>query len=364
MAPAIDGISDSFSDLSSEDRDLVGDDGQDLSDASSGNIQQRLPKVRKLTFKETSGFGIFDDKGTTTIRYVDRESGNIFEVNTKEIEIKRITNTTILRTFNSFWSDPDNLLIQYIDDNEGIRSYSASIKIEDDQTIGSLSGDFIENNIEEVDVLDGQVFWLSEKPTSSSGLLSDLKQNKPREILSIPLKEFNVSWVNKNTIALNTKPSALSFGYLFLLKTNGSLEEVLHKITGLSSVVSDNGVLYSSSLSRGVSLWYLNRESGEVIKSPRDTLAEKCVLANEGRIAYCAVPKSISYTELPDRWYKGLISFSDDLWRIDFDSNETKLVAELSNIDVLSLGINKEDNYLVLENKSDLTLWGVDLNQD
>jgi len=151
---------------------------------------------------------------------------------------------------------------------------------------------------------------------------------------------------------------------------NGFLEDVLSEIVGLYSIVSQDGkgVLYSSSGSQGMSLWFLDRNSGDIQSIQKSTLADKCAWANSGKvIIYCAVPKNISFRNLPDEWYQGNISFNDEIWKINLETGETELVVDLEKtsgeiIDVLRLSV-KED-YIVLINKLDMTLWGINLKTD
>ena len=66
--------------------------------------------------------------------------------------------------------------------------------------------------------------------------------------------------------------------------------------------------------------------------------------------------------EFPDNWYKGLISFSDKLYKIDL---EKSLAAQLVSpeqetgreLDVIDMNISQEGKVLYFINKNDNTLW-------
>ncbi len=90
-----------------------------------------------------------------------------------------------------------------------------------------------------------------------------------------------------------------------------------------------------------------------------------CLDESEENTTYCAIPRNLTLRNLPDNWYKGIASFSDDIWRINLETNEAELVMELTeNIDVVNMKINETGDYLAFLNKKDMTLWGIDLSLD
>jgi len=333
-----------------------------------------VPSLRKISFKEVSGFGLFDEEGTTTIRYIEREFGNVIEASSKSLKTKRITNTTLPRTIDSLWIDKNNVVLRYLDDNNDIQTFSTEIVVEEDGLEGfaKFEGLFLEENIEEIDILGEKIFILIKNLDGSVGITSSPDLKTQNRVLSTPLKEILASWVDNNTVAVNTKPSSKSLGHLFFLNTsNGFLTTVLSEITGLKSNVSGSGdIIYSASENNGVSLWLFNQKSGESTEVQKATFAEKCVWANtEDLVVYCAVPKKISFTNLPDEWYMGNIFFSDEIWRIDLDTNEMEKIIDLEKvsgerIDVLEIKINSDDDYLAFTNKVDMTLWGITLSEN
>ena len=96
-------------------------------------------------------------------------------------------------------------------------------------------------------------------------------------------------------------------------------------------------------------------------------LADKCVWGqNDKSMLYCAVPKNIQSANYPDVWYQGLLSFSDNFWQIDTQTGTTKLLYTTNNsnenIDAFNMTVSPDDKYIVFENKDDLSLWLLNLN--
>jgi hypothetical protein len=67
-------------------------------------------------------------------------------------------------------------------------------------------------------------------------------------------------------------------------------------------------------------------------------------------------------------WYQGTISTDDDIWKIDTKNNSSILIESLENdsglkIDVIKPILSTNEQYLVFINKTDNTLWSLDLTK-
>ncbi|PIP86352.1 hypothetical protein COV42_02000 [Candidatus Campbellbacteria bacterium CG11_big_fil_rev_8_21_14_0_20_44_21] len=331
---------------------------------------KNLPRLRKITFKEISGFGLFGNKGTTTIRFVDKESGNVFETNTKTSETKRITNTTILRTVNSWWFDESRFLLRYVDEENNIQTFSAEIQKEAEDGALPLSGVFLDSGIKSLSVFGQNVFHL-EEGGGSRGIVSSYGTLNKNVVLETPLEEIIPIFYAQNSLAVGTKPSYLSAGFIFLLNTStGNLEKLLGGERGFyGNILNEKGdVLFSLGKNTGVSLWFWEREKNKSLKLSKETLVEKCAWREEEKSLYCAVPEDTGFIGLPDIWYKGLVSFSDSLWKINVETNESKLLSDLNlesgeRVDALEIRLDEGGENLFFVNKKDGTLWSLVLEK-
>ena len=99
------------------------------------------------------------------------------------------------------------------------------------------------------------------------------------------------------------------------------------------------------------------------------TLSDKCAWSKIKKDElFCGVPTEIPDAIYPDDWYKGSISFIDQIWHVNATTGEVHLLAnltQLSNkaIDVIDLALDPKENTLYFINKEDLNLWALDLNQ-
>ena len=107
--------------------------------------------------------------------------------------------------------------------------------------------------------------------------------------------------------------------------------------------------------------------TGNIIESPLRTLAEKCVWGSFYKnMLYCGVPTQRDTASYPDDWYKGKVSFADSLWQMNVTTEEVTSLSSLLEqadrfIDAVNLQIDDRDDHLFFMNKTDLSLWSLDL---
>ena len=120
--------------------------------------------------------------------------------------------------------------------------------------------------------------------------------------------------------------------------------------------------------SSGLLTFISSKKTGGLSTLPIKTLASKCVWMDTLKVL-CGVPSILTTGEegLPDDWYQGSISFSDDLFLIDTKSGEASvlfsLTGELGNpFDIIHPQINKSSTSLLFTNKQNGSMWMVNLN--
>jgi len=103
---------------SDDTRDISPQDDSGLSptqDASTSNEVLPLPALRQLTKNAVSGAYVFEREGESVIRFIERETGHLFEIGESDTSATRITNTTIPRVQRVVWIDEETLILQYLD---------------------------------------------------------------------------------------------------------------------------------------------------------------------------------------------------------------------------------------------------------
>lgn len=320
-----------------------------------------VPKLRQISSAPTADGIVFDSEENTIIRYVERATGHIFETSGSSLEQNRISNTTIPRIQESVWSPNGNeVILRYLDENEILKSFYGKVSGD----VGTLEGWFLSNNITNIDVHeDGDIFYIQKIGNNTKGIISNFDGTNSKTVYSSTISGWLPEWMG-DSITITTKPSQDISGIMYLLKSN-NLEKIL-SFDGLITRTNPDGskILFSISNSNETNLFIYDRSNEGFIEMPFRTLAEKCVWASNSKI-FCASPYNNIQGIIPDDWYKGALSFSDDIWSYDTETETTRLVfdaaADNVTFDAVSLTVDPEEGILLFTNKNDLTLWALSL---
>ena len=78
--------------------------------------------------------------------------------------------------------------------------------------------------------------------------------------------------------------------------------------------------------------------------------------------SYCAAPREALLGTEPDNWYKGLSSYSDNIYKISVNSDTVELVySPIDQVDVDSIVLSEDNSFLFYKNRNNDSLWAVPL---
>ena len=357
-----------------------GDIGADLLDRKNSeenkNDDAVIPRLRQIADFAVAGVSVTEnEEGRQLIKYIARENGHIFETFADSLTQKRISNTTILRIQDALWFLNGNAFIARFLDESGseVESFYAEIKQKQitsttTDSEGSLSGSFLPKDIIDLSLSKdkNKLFYLIKSGDGSVGIVSDADGSKKVQIFNSPFSEWSAQWPYGDIIALTTKPSSNTIGYLYFLNSkNEDFKKILFGIAGLTTLVNENGakVLFTQNRRGQIFLNVADIKNDEIIDLPIQTFSEKCVWSKiDENIIYCGMPNTILDEDTLDLWYQGLISFSDSMWIIDTKTQTTNILINPidvvgKEIDIIKPILSPDENYLFFVNKKDSTLW-------
>ena len=361
-------------------------DGAINNQSGSGNLGgetapalSTIPRLRKISDSPVAGATVMETPlGTTTIitiRYIERATGNVYDAKIGSVEPTRISNTTIPKIYEALWAlGGDTVIIRNLRDNgEDIQTLSAKLSRQtgtsSDPSLKQLTGTFLPFNIKEVVVSPSgkRLFYLLENADGATGIISNTDGSSATKTFDSPLGEWLASWPNENTITLATKPAADTDGFLYFLNSKtGKLDGVFGKKSGLTALVSPDTarVLYAEGSRGGILTKIFAVKDGADNSLQLRTLPEKCVWSKKEVTFYCGVPRAVAPLDYPEEWYQGLVSFSDDIWKINGITGSSTKVADISEpsgaeIDVIKPILTAKEDYLIFINKKDSALWSL-----
>ena len=330
-------------------------------------------RLRKITSEPVAGAGIVDVKAGSVVRYIEKATGHIYEVELFSPRQGRISNTTMPMVYEAFWGNKNtSLATQYLkDDDSTIETYLINIKDLSTSTENTIGGLQLPLNISNVSVFGNNVFYLEQRDYNSYGIITNFTNTNKKQIWSSPIKDVLPQYVNNKTVALTTKPNENSLGYLYFVDTNtGSIKKILGDIQGLTTLTNHGAtdILYTD-LSSGVKMNLYNIKNAVTEELMPVTFPEKCVWSNKNtNVIYCAVSKEALEKNYLSLWYRGLISTRDEIWKYDLGAKTSDIVINLGKeggeeIDVIKPILSDNDQYLMFVNKKDNSLWSLDLTK-
>jgi hypothetical protein len=337
-----------------------------------------LAKLRKISETPVGGMSA----SSTVLRYVDRGLGHVFEIGATSTESEKISNTTIPRVYESYWNKNLNQVVfRYIKaDSDNVVNFFGEIKStknassSQDTTRYEIKGKFLSNTISQIAVSPkgDRIFTLNIEGGNGIGYISNFDETKRVKLFDTPMTQVKVEWPVEGFITLTTRASSASLGYMYIVDTKtGYISKILTGSNGFSAKPSLDlkKIVYSKAINNSVKTYIYDISKGNTVETVFNTLPEKCVWSNNRKNeAYCAVPTSFKDGIYPDDWYKGNVSFIDQIWHINTDTGEVHMLANplvVSDvmIDAINLKLDPKENNLYFINKYDLSLWVLDLNK-
>lgn len=328
----------------------------------TGKEQEEKGIKRKLVQLTTVAVSGLKAVPNGRARYIEKATGHVYEINGDGEERVRISNTTIPKIFDVFWSADGDKAILSIFDNENIKYFSAVF------TGTSTQGIFLPSDINVGGYAPQKDRFLygaanNERYSLISANPDNTKQTK---IYSTPFGDFSISWSAENTISLLTRPSGTTKGYLYKINPQtGIFSKVIGNLEGLEALWSPSGekILISQTGGREIISRFISVQGKETGLGPK-TLASKCAWAatTTSSAIYCGVPAYFPAGIYPDDWYKGKVSFSDRLLKINIAVPEIKENLTEQTFDIEKITADPKGYYLYFIDKNDETLWGLKLD--
>jgi len=341
-----------------------------------------LPKLRLISADPVAGFIASSTSGSSTIiRYVERGRGHVYETKTDGAEVNKIINKTAPNVYEATWlQNGKDYLIRYMENDDVKEKISSRIvsleKARTSSTSESLYNSrvvYIEDGADSIvpsnDLKDPSFLYSLSDASGVNLYKNNIQLSKVEKIFSTPYKYWNVFWPEKDTLLMANKPSAYGPGHSYSYNlTNKTLTPIVSG-TALEILPNKNNLnLAFSEIKNGrYILSVIDTKTGKISETPLQTMASKCVWGNRDSLTiYCAVPIEFPSGIYPEDWFRGLVGLNDKIWKYDIETDAIDIVGnprELSgrSIDVINMSIDPKDQYLLFQNKDDLSLWSLEI---
>ena len=354
-----------------------------LSDTpTAGSVAFERPTGSSETFVSEDGVEETREASVTIFRYIERATGHLFEARENSQTQTRLSNTTVPKVYDALFApDGDHVLLRILaEDGETVETLAATVTAksttspETFQLVAdgySLEGSFLSPNTISADISEnGLTYLIPNNKGGSSLITSDFDDLSKRIVFESPLQEWIVERISGNNASINTKADSRVDGFMYFVNLiTGQSEKIIGELSGLTTLISpdEKWMVYSLSRENELDLFARNIDLGSTINLGLQTLPEKCAFGRDNNdILFCAAPSQIERVPYPESWYQGLVSFEDNLWRINLDTEEFDQVLgdreEVNqSFDITKLQVSPRDEFVLFVNKKDQTLWSLDV---
>ena len=324
----------------------------------------------RISAEPVAGAVILNKNASTAIvRYVDRATGHIYDVNLTTLIKTKVSNQTLPKIYEAYFRPDGNVvLLRFLkDDSDTVENISLTLTPPVmPTTLYTITSASLRGNIGAVAVGTGNTLIYTLKDTSSI-VSSAFNGTGEKTLLASPFKDWRLAIAGSALLAY-PKASATASGVVYTLGiSGGGLTKVLGPLSGLTAIPGPTGnrILYSYVENGEIRLFAKNLANKTETEILPTTLAEKCIWSvKKIGIVFCASPADEPEARDLDTWYRGLTHFSDRLWQFDTNQDIAQVLVEPEStlnisIDAVDLKLSPNENYLVFINKIDLSLWGL-----
>ncbi len=319
--------------------------------------------LAKLTTRAVAGAMISTSSVDTFIRYAEKGTGYIFEIDLKTGTEIRISNKVIARAVEAYWSPTGNHVV-FITDAQGKRDETLlgtlSIKKDTKETV--LDTESIAQGSNIAFTRNGkELLYTETNPSGGTTSFSrTLATGDTKTLFTVPFAESTVLWDLWGTSAhyVYTKPALGFNGYLYKV-TKGGLEKIDEASALSAARLGTSTLIINKNSGKGPYSLLVDTVKNNGIFLNIQTLSEKC--AKIGISIWCGSDAAANSNTFPISWYQGEVSYADLIWNVDSMTGEGSIAVDpeafiREQIDVTDM-MTSDEGPLIFRNKRDDTLW-------
>ncbi len=320
--------------------------------------------LRKISMTPVAGAALFEQNNSTKVRFVERGTGHIFEIDPASGNNVRIANTTIPRTTEAIWSPQGSRVVIISEGTPGARRITVNTIERTDAGEYALSEIELPSNAESISFNreGNSIYYLVPTQNGSTGYVQDLKTTGRTELFTSVLRDITVRW--EPEILAYTKPSGQVPGYAY---RGTQFERIAGGQNGLM-IIPTSAAHVISFLANGSLISYGPAPTSTPLTAP--LFPEKCTADPlVSSVLWCGAPLTSVIGQYPDLWYQGVVTFNDIIWKINVHTGGLELISiptdDVSEeIDVIDMHVNASSTMLIFTNKRDGLLWLQELPQN
>lgn len=315
--------------------------------------------LAQLTTKSTAGFVLTKSSSGTAVRYAEKGTGHIYEINLTSGTEARIGGTTFANTAEAYFSDDGSeIILVTIDGTDRKVVWRTSIDSTAPISLPTNSHDFAWN-------ADGVLRYTVREADAT--VAYENRDGSPQELWRTPLSDVRVFFNQSETFLVNNPAPRLSGG-LYEVEGNTLVRAAgpEYAFTGMPDPTGQFLLYrYFDTENQTAVAKVLDTYSNQETISTLPAVPEKCAFSPAEQRVWCASSFMLLWRdrEYLNKWYRGEVSSPDSLWVSNYNNFESaSLVADFSeeagfDIDVVDMTISEDGSILLFRNKINDALW-------
>lgn len=324
--------------------------------------------LTKLVSGPVAGATFFVRDGDSYIRFVERGTGHIYEIDLGDGSIEQISGTTIPRVVDAHW-EPNGWRSALSIERSPYETEYYIARLERTDDGGRVTEGFqllrdagVNVHSLDFDETGNVLFYVLKTESGSVGYRHEITTGEKTVLFEVPFSQIRVLW--GDPIYIYNSPSASLIGHLY--EVSGNTVTKVAEGRGLTAQRQANVVVVATAAPNGTSVESIdtNAPNTDPIRLALGGYPEKCDFDHASTTLgfFCAEPLAPPAVAFPDAWYQGALTMSDGLWSVDLGSGDATLLSILSDeageqIDVTDLMLDVSDTYALFINKIDGALW-------
>lgn len=325
-------------------------------------------QLQQLTTRPVAGYIFLKTESATTtdglsiqggeyLRYLERGTGHIYEIDLDNGIEEKISATTIKQATEAYFN-PSGLKVIIVSDSETQRK-SQLLSLTDDRSVnlGTSHRNF--------QWLDDNTYRHTETNTDNTTSYYENTDGTDSLLWTTPLSSVDVRLFGDESVVINKMAPNLQGGVFFVLP--GQLDILVKPEYSLTALPDRSGTQiaysYYDTQEKNIQSRLLDIETEQDFALSLLVAPEKCDFSDTSNTAiYCAVSDHFVEAERDtlNQWYKGEISVADNLWVMETTQGSAKYFAPVSdqtgyNVDITDLQVAGQ--YIFFRNKINDTLW-------
>lgn len=334
----------------------------DTEEQSTINTNTADNPLRQITTRPVAGFTHVITASSSHVRYVERGTGYVYDINLTTGAETAVSQITIPRVAEAVFSDNGDQVAMTSYTGYSPTSFAGNL------TDSGFTYSTLEPDAHSLKFLaDGEVLYAVSNNGTTRGYMHDLETESRRELFSFDFVNTDVTWGSDyDATYLTTRPAHNLPGYVYTIRNN-TVSPVLPPRVNMHALITPNHTITTFNTDEDIRTT-ASTPNGSQYTLPITVIPQKCAAdPNNSDGLWCTGPTSVESITFLEDWNKGTVDTTDLIWYIDISEETATLRANPDSLsgrslDVDNIAVSSVGRYVLLRNRLDQTLWLLDTN--